>query len=418
VHGPGRADHEGDTVTGRILGIVALVAVVAAGGTVWLVVRDEQGGNRTSNARMLRRLAGASALVVLVTVVFLRPWYWDVTVVGAAGAALVAVHGLLRMLERRASLADWGAIAAAMASVVLGSGLVTLGGAAAVVDVAALTGGPPVPVAHGGQVLVRPVLYQLFWGPAWAVRGAPTALTLAVAFQRALPSSRWAAAIVHGGFGVRSVRSGGCWVDPDPVGGPGAASSTASGRFPAELQHALGGRHRVRACPGTAGVAVPAVFPPDAVVAVWVDPAVPYALGGISAHGSVPWPGRPEGLAVAGLTGGYAEWGRPSCAREAACRAVPADAPPAYALSHEVVESITNPYGDGWFADAPLQWSARYLLDHGPGSMLGAGPVFPGEVADLCEPGQPDARRPLSRVLGPSPLAVAPFFRPGAGCAA
>jgi hypothetical protein len=163
--------------------------------------------------------------------------------------------------------------------------------------------------------------------------------------------------------------------------------------------------------------AVPRTLPPDAVVALWLGPDEVYGLGGVSAHGSVPWPGRPNGLAAAGLTGGFASWGLASCATSASCRGVPADVTPAYALSHEVVEAVTNPYGHGWYADTPVQWSARYFLSHGPTSLLGDAPQFEGEIADLCEPGQPDAR-PNHR-SAPSPvrgLDLAPFYRPGVGC--
>jgi hypothetical protein len=97
-------------------------------------------------------------------------------------------------------------------------------------------------------------------------------------------------------------------------------------------------------------------------------------------------------------------------------------ATPSYALSHELVETVTNPYGRGWFADVPVQWSARYFLDHGPTSLLGRAPVFQGEVADLCEPGQPDAAGAsvgaLVAARGPQPLTVADFYRPGTGCVA
>ena len=80
---------------------------------------------------------------------------------------------------------------------------------------------------------------------------------------------------------------------------------------------------------------------------------------------------------------------------------------------------MTNPFGHGWFADVPLRWSARYFLSHGPTSLLGAAPVFQGEVADLCEPGQPDAPRHRDSVtFGGQHLAVASFYRPGQGCVA
>jgi hypothetical protein len=324
-----------------------------------------------------------------------------------------------------------------MASVVVASGIVTLAGTAAVLDGAALVGGKPVPLSHDGQVLAHPVLYQLFWGPVWGEDGNAAALEQAAGFQRALPTSKWAKAVVGSGFGVGSIGSGGCWVDPsDPgapgdLGAPGAAgaaapaSSMSSGVFPGELQRAFYGRTRLLPCPGFPAATVPRTLPPDAVVALWVDPKVPYELGGVSVHGSVPWPGRPDGLAAVGLTGGFARWGRASCTRSSACRSLATFVTPTYALSHELVETVANPYGRGWFADVPVQWSARYFLAHGPTSLLGTAPVFQGEVADLCEPGQPDATdgadasggRPVA-TLGPPPLTVAEFYRPGTGCVA
>src|ERR1700694_5446305 len=113
-------------MVGHILGGVALISVVSAGATVWLVVRDERGRSRSSSARALRRLTGASALVVLGTIAFLRPWYWDLAMAATVVAAFLGLHVLLRALERRPSPAGWGAIAAALAAVVVGSGLVTL----------------------------------------------------------------------------------------------------------------------------------------------------------------------------------------------------------------------------------------------------------------------------------------------------
>jgi len=406
-------------VTAHILGAVALLAVVSAGGTVWLLVRDERGMSRPSSARVLRRLTAVSALVALVTIAFLRPWYWDPAIAALVTAAFLGVHGTLRVLEHRASPASWGAIAMAMTSVVLASALVTLGGTAAVVDGAALVGGKPVPVAHDGQVLARPVLYQVFWGPAWDDHGTTATLVQAAAFQRALPGSVWASAVVGAGFGVGSVDAGGCWVDPSPAPESGPASSMSSGPFPAELHRVFDGRARLLPCPGSRTATVPPTLPADAVVALWLDPDVPYELGGVSAHGAVPWPGRPQGLVAAGLTGGFASWGTGSCARNAACRSLPGYATPTYALSHELVEAVTNPFGHGWFADVPLRWSARYFLSHGPTSLLGAAPAFQGEVADLCEPGQPGApRHQATAAFGAQHLAVSAFYRPGQGCVA
>jgi hypothetical protein len=404
-------------VTGRVLGSIALVAVVAAGGTVWLVVRDGRSRRRTSSTRVLRRLAVVSTAVVLVTLVFVRPWTADVVIAAAALGALGAVLGLLRVLENRTSPAGWGSIAAAMASVVVGSALVTAGGAAVVVDAAAVVGSKPVPVAHQNQVLVHPVLFQLFWGPVWTARAAPPALTVASSFERDLPASGWAAAVVHAGFGIRSFAAGGCWIDPHPPPHGATVSSTAEGAFSIELHETLQGHRTLVPCPGDRAGAPPATLPPGAVVALWLAPGVQDGLGGVSAHGATPWVGRPDGLAVIGLTGAFGRWGTAGCTRLASCRVgVPDYVTPTYALSHEVLESATNPYGHGWFADAPVQWSARYVLSHGPASLLGTAPVFQGEVADLCEPGQPDAGRVVAGTLGPSHMAVAPFYRPGVGC--
>jgi len=159
------------------------------------------------------------------------------------------------------------------------------------------------------------------------------------------------------------------------------------------------------------------VLPRDALVVVWLDPGIVYALGGVSVHGAVPWPGRPDGLAVAGLSDGYASWGLPSCSSRPACRELPPGHPPTDALSHEIVEGITNPYGRGWYADTPLPWSARFVLDHGPSALLHALPPFPGEVADLCEP---RSTAPVSSREGGSSsnddAMAAPFSLPNGRC--
>ncbi len=302
-------------MTGHILSALGLLAVVAAGGTVWLLVRDERGRSRPSTARALRITTSVSALVVLATVAFLRPWYWDVVIAAAVVGALLGFHVLVRALERRTSPASWGAIGIAMISVVLGSALVMLGATSAVIDGAALVGGKPVPVPHDHQVLAHPVLYQVFWGPSWDGRGATPAFAQATSFQLALPTSRWTAAVVGSGFGVGSISSGGCWIDPN-VPPSSAASSTSSGAFPDELRRVFDKHTQLVPCPGFTATEAPKTLPPDAVVAMWLDPGVAYELGGVSAHGSVPWPGRPDGLVAMGLTGGFSHWDEPSCARE------------------------------------------------------------------------------------------------------
>jgi hypothetical protein len=417
----------------RILTLVAVLAVVGAGGTVWLVVRDSHGRTRTSSARVLRRLAGTSALVVVGTLSVLRPWYWDGALGAIAVVGFVAFDRMVRVLQHRPSPAGWGPITLALGSVLLGSGLVTVGGMAAVLDTAALTGAEAVPVAHQRQVLAHAVLYQVFWGPAWASAPPPPALGEAVAFQRQLPNSVWSAAVLSSGFGVSSLVSGGCWVDATPALRPTMASSTVSGVFPQEIRRVLSGHRPVSPCPGAADDPVPAHLAQDALVALWLDPHVVYRLGGVSVHGVLSWPGRPHGLAVTGLTDGYASWHLSGCAARRACRTLPEGASASYALSHEVVEGVTNPYGHGWFADPPLRWSARYVLSHGPSSLFGSSPVFPGEVADLCQPGQEDARstRPgpsgwggapysgasgTAGTVGAAGLTLAAFFRPQVGC--
>ncbi len=300
-------------MTGHILGALGLLAVLSAGGTVWLLVRDERGRSRTSSARALRITTAASALVVLGTVAFLRPWYWDLVIAVAVVAALFGFHVMVRALERRTSAASWGAIGLAMISVVLGSALVMLGATAAVVDGAALVGGTPVPVAHDRQVLAHPVLYQVFWGPSWDSGGTTPAFAQATAFQRSLPTSQWASAVVGSGFGVGSIGSGGCWIDPTAPT-PSAASSTSTGPFPDELNRVFRRHVHLDACPGFPASETPTTLPTDAVVALWLDPGVADELGGVSAHSSVPWPGHAEPVATMVLTGGFAHWGEPSCA--------------------------------------------------------------------------------------------------------
>ncbi len=404
-------------MTGHLLRALALLAVIAAGGTVWLLVRDEIGRSRRSSARVLRMTTTVSALVVLGTVAFLRPWYWDLAIAAAVVVALLGFGLMLRRLETRGSPASWGSIGAALVSVVLGSALVMVGATAGVIDGASFLGGKAAPVAHDHQVLAHPVLYQVFWGPSWDDPGVTPALVQAAAFERALPTSQWASAVVRSGYGVGSLSSGGCWIDPSPPGSSAPASSTSSGPFPAELHRVLSGKVHVVPCPGFSATGVPRSLPADAVVALWLDPGVPYELGGVSTHGSTPWPGRPGGLVTAGLTGGFASWGQASCAGNSASTSVPGFASPTYALSHELVEAVTNPFGDGWFADVPLRWAARYFLSHGPTSLLSAAPAFEGEVADLCEPGQPAMARdrPVT-TLGPGHVPVADFYRPGTGC--
>ena len=386
------------------------------GGAVWLLVRDGGGRRRNASVRALRRLAATSVVVVLATLVGLRPWYWDLALAASTAGAFLAITGLLHALRRR-PLEGWGTILVALATVVLASGLVTMGGAAAVLDGAALSGGDPQPVTHGGPVLTHAVIYQLFWGPDWGLDPPPPTLARAVAFQEHVASSPWGRALVASGFGVRSLVAGGCLVDARPAHRGARVTSMEAGVLPQELRRVFGATGVVRPCPGSSTTPVPTSLPRDALVVVWLDPTIAYALSGVSIHGVVPWPGRPHGLAVAALTNGYASWWLPSCATHPTCLALSGDVSPTYALSHEVVETIANPYGRGWYADTPLRWSARYVLDHGPAWLLRTVPEFPGEVADLCEEGQPGshgARAMLS--AGPGGATVAAFYRPGRGC--
>ena len=74
-------------MTGHIFGALGLLAVVGAGGTLWLMVRDGRGRSRPSSARALRIATTLSTLVILGTVVFLRPWYWDLAIAVVVVAA-------------------------------------------------------------------------------------------------------------------------------------------------------------------------------------------------------------------------------------------------------------------------------------------------------------------------------------------
>jgi len=400
--------------------VVAVAAAVGLGGNVWLLAQESRRRVRTGrhNTRALRWLAVTCTFVVLGTLVVARPWYWDLVVAAGVLASLGGVLGCLRALWRRPRPARWTSLVVAAVAVLSGVVLLVLAGVAAVLDGVALSGDEPVPAYHGGGVLAQPVVYQLFWGPSWLRPQPRPALREAVAFARSLASSHWAAAIVSAGFGVSSVTSGGCWVDVTPVRRVGRPITTmASGAFPAEIKAALTGRHRLVPCPGSTDVVPPRSLPPGALVALWLPTDVPYRLGGVAAHGVVAWPGRPAGLPATGLPGAYADWGLANCAHEPSCAALPAYAAPTYALSHEVVETITDPYGRGWFADPPLAWTARYVLAHGPPSLFGVPPVYQGEVSDLCQPGEPTARgRRLIGRDGPGGTPVSPFFRPGRGC--
>jgi hypothetical protein len=399
--------------------LVVTLAVLGFGGNIWLLAQeaDHGHGGRRTNTRVLRALAAASCVVVAATLAFARPWGSDLALAAVAGSLLLAVLWSLRSLwrgPRRSRRRRYGLAAIAVCA---GVALLAMSGTSAVLDSAIVWGSPPRPVFHGGGVLSRPVLYQLFWGPAWD-DGPRPALAAAVAFQDGLANSPWVAAVEAAGFGVTSITSGGCWIDPSPPAQPvRPATSLAAGPVPDEIRATLSGRHALTGCPGTNPEPVPRTLPADAVVMVWLPPDVPYRLGGVAAHGAVAWPGRPQGLAAAGLPGSYASWGLPACTGRARCGSPPPAAPPTYALSHELVEAVTNPYGRGWFADTPLAWTARYVLGHGPSALVGVRLVYPGEVADLCEPGRPAARAGTGRADAGLPgVPVSPFYRPGTGC--
>ena len=407
-------------------GLIALVvgiAVLGVGGNVFLLVQETRGRVHTRgwNARLLRALSVGSIVVVLGTlIVVARPWYWDL----ALGAvAVVAFAGIIRALRALRSEPPRGPLRRIVghAASAVGLGVILLGmaGVAGALDGASLSSNDPLVAYHGGPVLRAPVLYQVFWGSEWSARSP--AVRQASAFETHLADSMWARSITGSGFGVTSVGSGGCWIDPSPPARPGEpVAGTATGPFPAELRAVSGGSHRVVSCDGHDAARVPAAFPADAVVALWLSPQVEFDINGVAAHGTSPWPGRPRGLVVAGLPGAYAQWGEPSCRRDANCAAIPAYALPSYALSHELVEAITNPYGKGWYAEAPLPWTARFVLSKGPPALLGLkrAPAYPGEVADLCAPGTviPDQRVLVGRLAPGEPLPVAAFFRPGVGC--
>jgi hypothetical protein len=404
----------------ELLVVVGSVIVAGIGGNVWLLAQEARAHRLPRwNAVVLHVVAILSALVVYATAVVARPWYWDVVLVAVAAAALVGTLMLLRSLWSTPRPAMVRAVVLSSLAMALGLVLLVEAGVAAVLDAAALSSTAPVLSDHRGGVISNPVLYQVFWGSQWARPGLP-AVDDAIDFQAGLPRSAWARAVTSSGFGVSGFTSGGCFIDPtDPVQ-PTTVTGTAAGPFDDELVAVFSGRHALRPCPGTRAPAPPPSLPADAVVALWLPPAVSFHISGVAAHGTASWPGRPRGLVVAGLPGGYAYWGLPSCNTKAACAALPGYAAPSYALSHEVLEASTNPYGSGWFAAAPLSWSAQYVLANGPPSLLGLRPhpVYPGEVADLCEPGSlaPGQHLQVGQLDPTVPIPVAAFYRPGTGC--
>lgn len=404
-----------------MVAVVTLIVLVGVGGNVWLLAQEARGRIHTRgwNAKLLKGLSGLSAAVIVGTTFFARPWYWDLALALAAGAGLYGVSTLLRALRRPGRPTVARAAVLAASAVLLGVVLLGLAGVAGVLDGASLTSATPVVSYHGGGLLRSPELFQVFWGPEWEGGGLPS-IRQAAEFQEALPGSAWARAVASSGLGISEFETGGCWVDPTPAARGTTVPGTGSPAFGGELAAALGGRHPLRPCPGTGSGPVPATLPADAVVALWLPASVPFEIGGVAEHGRISWPRRRRGLVVAGLPGGYAYWGLPTCARAPACATLPFYAPPSYALSHELLEAATDPHGDGWYAPGPLSWTARYVLAHGPPALFGIGgrPVYPGEVGDLCGPGSSivDGRILVGRLDRADPLPVAAFYAPGRGC--
>ena len=167
--------------------------------------------------------------------------------------------------------------------------MVTLAGTAAVLDARRPSWGERrFLVAHDGQVL-SPILssINLFCGAGGgATAEPPPPSPRRQRASSAVAKSRWAQAVIGARFGVGSVNSGGCWVDPGAPEAPGAprpASSMSSGVIPDELHRALGGRARLLPARASPRRASRGTLPPDAVVALWVDPKVHYELlGGVS----------------------------------------------------------------------------------------------------------------------------------------
>ena len=403
-----------------MLAVVAVIIFLGVGGNIWLLVQEARGRIRTRgwNTRLLRVLAASSAAVVLGTTCFARPWYWDLLIAAVAIAGLVGVFRCLRALWHPPNPGLGRAITLSASAVLLGVALLGLAGVAGVLDGAALSSTAPVVSYHGGGVLRSPVLYQLFWGSQWGHRPSP-ALDQALTFEDRLAGSAWSDTVAGSGFGISGLRAGQCWIDPAGPPRGTIVAGTSSGPLHDELAAVFGGRHPVRSCAGGPDHP-PAALPEDAVVAVWLPPQAVFQISGVAEHGWTPWPGRPGGLVVAGLPGAYAYWGLPGCVDRGLCGAIPAYASPSYALSHELLEAATNPYGGGWFAPAPLSWTASYVLSNGPPSLLGLGtrPSYPGEVADLCQPGAvaPGQHLVFGRLDPGTGIPVASFFRPGTGC--
>jgi len=398
------------------------VALVGGGGNVWLLAQEARGRIHTRgwNTRVLRWLAAVSLLVVLATVAVARPWYWDAALVLVAGASFAGVLALLRALWQVRAPSRLRVSVLAGAAVVLGVVLLSLAGVAGVLDVAGASSSDPVLGYHGGSIVRAPELVDVFWGPGWSAQ-SPTVRQV-VAFGDAVAGSSWATAVTSSGLGITAITNGGCFIDPTPLADPARRLTDLSANAVAnELAAVFDGGHVLSSCT-VGGPPAPATLPADAVVALWMPPSAHSDFGGLAAHGAVPWPGRPHGVPVAGLPGEYAHWGLPGCVEDPGCRRLPDYATPSYALSHEALEAITDPYDSGWFASAPLSFTAHYVLTHGPPALFGVGgrPSYPGEVADLCEPGSvaPGQRLLIGRLTGTDGLTVAAFYRPRVGCVA
>lgn len=218
--------------------LIALAALAGLGivGNIWLLVQEARGRSRTGrwNMRILCWLSAACAAVLVGTAVLARPWYWDLALVAVACLALVGVWTLVGWLWREPDVRLGPAFLASAAAMGLGIVLLTLGGVAAVLDGAALSSPTPLLTYHGGRVIARPVLYQIFWGAQWAHPGLP-AMRQAVAFQYAVDGSSRGRAVVSAGYGVDGFTPGGCWVDSTPVPLALTVTRTQKGPSPARF---------------------------------------------------------------------------------------------------------------------------------------------------------------------------------------
>ena len=124
------------------------------------------GSGRSSGARVLRRLAAVSALVVLVRSPSCTPGTGTWSSPGLVAATYLGLHLMLRFLEHRVSPTGWGSHRRGHDSRRPRVGSRHLGGYLRGHRRGGAVGGKPVPGAHDRQVLARAVLYQVFWGRA------------------------------------------------------------------------------------------------------------------------------------------------------------------------------------------------------------------------------------------------------------